>query len=57
MLKFYSKVLRVNEMGGKFYVEVNVKAFNKGEEAPAVNTSEVKVFNTADEASKFIASQ
>lgn len=55
MYNFYSKVVRVNEMGGKFYVEIKTKAFEKGErDTAAIDDVEVKVFDTAETASKFL---
>ena len=54
MIRFHSKVHRVNEMGGKFYVETKVKAFEPGNEAAVIDTCEVKIFETEKQVSDFI---
>ena len=57
MLKFYSKVIRVNEMGNKYYVEVKCRGFVPNQEAPEIDSVDVKVFDTAEAASEFLDSQ
>ena len=56
MLKFFSKTVRVNEMGGKFYAEVKRKAFEFSEvrDQPAlIDDVEVKVFDTVEDLNKY----
>ena len=55
MFKFYSRTLRVNEMGGKLYVEVKDKRYDFPVEGvvrsdkPVVDSVSVKVFDTAED--------
>ena len=63
MLKFHSRTLRVQEMGGKFYVEVKNKAYAFSQpgvprqEEPVVDTNIVHVLDTADDLEAFIKVQ
>ena len=47
MVKFKSKVVRVNEMGGKFVVEFKEKVFEKDVEDAIVDDSDVQMYDTA----------
>lgn len=47
MIKFKSKVVRVQEMGGKVVVEFKERVFNSDSgDAPAVDTQDVQMFDT-----------
>ena len=54
MLKFKSKVVRVNEMGGKWVVEYKEKVFESGTEGPIVDDSEVFIYDTEEQANDAI---
>ena len=56
MFKFWNRTVRVNEIGGKWYVEVKVKAygFERNNEKPVIDTVDVKTFETQDEAEVFL---
>lgn len=56
MLKFKSKVVRVQEMGGKFVVECKEKVFESGVEEPVVDTSDAAMYDTEDKAMKAVDS-
>ena len=59
MIKFYNRTIRVNEMGGKYFVEIKDKAFDFSSERdspPSIEDSNVKQFDTAEEATKYINS-
>lgn len=48
MIKFKSKVVRVNEMGNKWVVEFKEKVFESGVEHPVVDDSRVVIYDTAE---------
>ena len=59
MLKFYNRTVRVNEMGGRVFVEVKNKAFEASvvrDAPPFVDEVSVKEFDTVEKAEKFIRS-
>ena len=54
MVKFKSKVVRVNEMGGKFVVEFKQKMFESGVDHPIVDDSDVEMYDTEKKANDAI---
>ena len=54
MVRFKSKVIRVNEMGGKFVVEFKEKAFETGVDEPVVDSNVVEMYATQAEANKAV---
>ena len=54
MIRFKSKVIRVNEMGGKFVVEFKEKAFETGVDEPVVDSNVVEMYATQAEANKAV---
>lgn len=50
MIKFLSRTVRVKTMGGKFVVELKEKSFTEDGEGPATDSSDLKVFDTAEDA-------
>lgn len=57
MIKFASRVIRVNAMGRQVYVEVKNKVFEEGIETATTDDVEVKVFDTDEEVDAFISGQ
>lgn len=57
MRRFASRVVRVNEMGGKFYVEIKNKQFGDDQDKALVDTVEVKVFDRVETAEQYIDEQ
>ncbi len=55
MIKFWNRTIRVNEMAGKFYVEIKNKAFETDSPAATVDSAEVKVFDTTEEVEEFLS--
>lgn len=57
MLKYHSRQVRVNKMGGKFYVELRDKAFEFSDvydSPPVIDNETVKEFSTEEEATAYI---
>ena len=55
MIKFKSKVVRVNEMGGKWVVEFKEKQFlSEDGETPSIDTATVELYKTAEDAMEAI---
>ena len=54
MIRFKSKVVRMNEMGGKFVVEFKEKAFETGVDEPVVDSNVVELYATQAEANKAV---
>lgn len=54
MVSFINKTARVNEMGGKYYVEVKVKTFERGTDGPVSDTTEVEIYDDAESVSNFL---
>ena len=54
MIRFKSKVVRMNEMGGKFVVEFKEKAFETGVDEPVVDSNVVEMYATQAEADKAV---
>ena len=50
MIKFHSKVVSVNEMGGKVVVEFKEKIFESGVESPVVDDNTVTIYDTVEKA-------
>jgi hypothetical protein len=53
--KFHSKVVRVNEMGGKVVVEFKEKLVETDKPDPVVETSEVEMYDTWEPAETAIS--
>jgi hypothetical protein len=48
MIKFKSKVVRVNEMGGKWVVEFKEKVYEAGTEGAIIDDAQVNMYDTAE---------
>ena len=54
MVKFHSRVVRVNQMGGKVIVNFKEKLVEEGNNDPLKEIDEVVMFGVAEEAEKAI---
>ena len=54
MIKFKSKVVRVNEMGNKVVIEFKQKVFESGIDGPVIDDSEVIMYDTVEQANDAI---
>ena len=54
MVKFHSRVVRVNQMGGKVIVNFKEKLVEEGNNDPLKEIDEVVMFGAAEEAEKAI---
>ena len=57
MYKFHSRVIRTSHVGGKIMVNYKEKAFIQDQEEAVIDEDTVQLFDTEEEAERFLETQ